>query len=83
MAKRQCETAKFPITRMESRCKSFKGQKKRGAGGRVNQSKQSVAPGVSRVKYPKMRKSKNSIADEFRKGRAFMKLKQSALGRTL
>jgi len=29
MAKRQCETAKFPITRMESRCKSFKGQKTR------------------------------------------------------
>ncbi len=69
MAKRQCETAKFPITRMESRCKSFKGQKKR-------------AP-VSRVKYPKLKKSKNAIADEFRKGRAFMKLKQHALGRTL
>ncbi len=81
MAKRQCETAKFPITRMESRCKSFKGQKKRAAG-RVKHPRVEAAP-VSRVKYPKSRKSKNAIADEFRKGRAFMKLKQHALGRTL
>jgi hypothetical protein len=82
MVKRQCETAKFPITRMESRCKSFKGQKKRAAAGRVKQPKKSVAA-TSRVKYPKYKKSKNSIADEFRKSRAFMKLKKHALGRIL